>query len=94
MLHGAHGGWKLDQEQEPRSMNSINRAHRVAQVATVVRVARGYCTSIVKKKERLSKTGALKWGTALGYRPEKCTLSQGESPSGFAPKWPGFGLTE
>ncbi len=93
VLHDAHGGLELDQEQEPWSVNNIDRAHRVAQVATVVRVARGCRTSSVKKK-RLSKAGALKWGTALGHRPEKCILPQGKSPIGFAPKWPRFGLTE
>ena len=70
MLHGAHGGLELDQEQEPWSANSIDRAHRVAQVATVDRVARGCWTSSVKKK-RLSKTGALKGWSAWGVRGQK-----------------------
>ena len=50
VLHGAHGGLELDQEQEPWSVNSIDRAHRAAQVVTVDRVARGCWTSIVKRK--------------------------------------------
>ena len=64
MLHGAHGGVELDQDQEPRSLNSRDRAQRVAQVATVDREVRDCCSSIIKKKG-LSKTwpwrGGLHW---------------------------------
>ena len=93
-MHGLHGVLERDQEQEPWSVNSIDRAHRVAQVVTVDRVARGCWTSIVKKK-RLSKN----WRTERvvckgGTRPERCIRAQCKSPSGFGPKWPRFGLTQ
>jgi hypothetical protein len=75
VLHGAHGVLELDQEQEPWSMNSIDRAHRVAQVVTVDSVARGCCTSIVKEKvvenwrtERVHCTGGTGQKSAYCHR--------------------------
>ena len=68
---------ELDQEQEPWSLNSIDRAHRVAQVATVVRLAQGCRTSSVKRK-RLSNTGALKGWSARGYEARKVQTGTGQ----------------
>ncbi len=45
-LHGAHGGSKLDQEGRPRSLNSIARAHKVAQVAIIAIGSRVWRTSM------------------------------------------------
>ena len=50
VLHGAHEIQELNQEQEPWSLNSTDRTHRVAHAANVGSVARGCWTSIVKIK--------------------------------------------
>ncbi len=90
MLHGVS---ELDQEQEPWSWNSIDRAHRVAHRATVVRVARGCWTSSVKRKV-VENSGTERVGCTGCTRPEERILPQGKSPSGFGPLCPRFGLTK
>ena len=49
-LHGAHAERELDQQRWPWSINDVGTGQGVAQWAIGVIEARGWCTSIVKRK--------------------------------------------
>ncbi len=93
MLHGAHGVLELDQQRLPWSINEVGMGQGVAQWAIVVIEARGWRTSIVKRKilENLGTEGV---GCTGCTRAQNCTRAQGISPTGCGPKCPRFGLTK